>query len=47
MRYLITLSVEGLAALSATTSAALNFFDAHPDYAGKYEVSAPEQQEVS
>jgi hypothetical protein len=43
MRYLITLSVEGLEAASATAEAAFAFFDAHPEYAGEYVSFEPDE----
>jgi hypothetical protein len=47
MRYLITLSVEGLEAAADTTTAAVRYFDKHPDFLGKYEALVPDEQEVS
>jgi hypothetical protein len=47
MRYLITLSVEGLEAAADVTTAAVRYFEKHPDFLGKYEALVPEQQEVS
>jgi hypothetical protein len=36
MRYLITLSVEGLEAAADTVAAARRYFEKHPDFRGVY-----------
>jgi hypothetical protein len=47
MRYLITLSVEGLAAVADTTAAAMQYFGQHPEFTGMFESFTPDEQEVS